>query len=157
MTVDEAKAALDAARKLLQAHELEVRLEKVRVTAEVVARFSNQTADLTESVRAAEERLRAAKDALPDHPWTGKRVYREEKQYARFSSRVTGVERIEGVVEMRRTGTVLPGGQLWGLPQLGEAFVRLAKKDGSLGLKVEDLERRHRHDQWRLVKEEPQP
>lgn len=137
--VEQAEDAARAARKALGDLDAEIRAEKVRAKAEIDNRYSNQRGALLDDVRSAERELIAARDRLPDHPWTGKRVYKIEKEYARWSSQVISKTRVEGIVETRRSDTVFPANKRWGLPAIGEGFVRLLKRDGTPGTKIDSL------------------
>lgn len=151
--LEQAEVAAKAARLALEKLDTEIRAEKAKAAAEIDKRYGNQRAAALDDVSATGRALVAAKDSLPDHPWTGKRVYKIERVYERWSSRVRSEIRHEGVVETRRSATTLPAKQRWGLPQLGEGFVRLLKKDGTPGAKIDSLSG-YRSD-WKLSEEQP--
>lgn len=94
---------------------------------------------LAKTKRDARLAYEAARDAAAKHPWEGKRVRREVEVGRRFNRKT--VEEF-GVVEVRRADSEFPQGQSLGLPTMGEAFVRLEKKDGTTGLRFADLHRR---------------
>ena len=56
------------------------------------------------------------------HPWEGKRV-----THRRTNGKL-------GVVQIRRVDSQFPANATWGRPEIGQAFVRLLKKDGTPSL-----------------------
>lgn len=138
--VEKAAEAAAVAKKALEALEAEIREAKRVASAEIEARYGNQKADVMATLHERNRDLRDAKNALPDHPWTGKKVFMEcdsGPSYRR--SRV----RMDGVVEMRRVDTVFPENVRWGIPEIGKPFVRLLKKDGTPGMRFESI-----HGSW---------
>lgn len=96
----------------------------------------------------------AAEDAQPDHEWEGRRVFRMEPQgrsYQRLPDK-----RIEGIVETYRSTSDVPmSTPSYRLPAIGEAIVRLLKKDGTPGAKFEKLDRGCWSSKWQLVEDQP--
>jgi hypothetical protein len=124
-----------------------IRVEKVQACDAIDLRFKDQRSKLHAVVSAAYAAERDAMDRLSDHPWTGKRVYKDIDvgRWGRMQ-----IVRTEGVVETRRSTTVFPVNQAnWRIPAIGKGFVRLLKKDGTAGSKIDELGPR-----WKLIEEE---
>lgn len=147
--VEVAEAAADVSRRLLRDVDTAIREAKQQAAKEVDERFRAQREAAVQKVIAAERDVRDAKDRLPDHAWTGRRVFKMEATGPSWSRET---KRVDGVVEMRRSSTPFPGNAAdYSLPALGEAFVRLVKKDGTPGLQFARL---HSHRGWKLVEAE---
>lgn len=82
--------------------------------------YRERIADATASIMAAEQAVRAHIDASAGHPWEGKRVYRTEK--------ILGEKRFEGIVEVRRTDTEMPGNVNYGLPKLRRSICSCSRQ-----------------------------
>jgi hypothetical protein len=150
--VRSAEAAEEAARDILQQVERVIREEKWAAAQEVNKRFADELDAARRAVYKACRATTAARDLTPEHPWTGKRVFRLKPQGPSWYRQPP--KRIEGVVETMRSTTVLPGNTAgYSRPMLGAGFVRLLKADGSLGLQFTRL---HPNDGWALV-EDPAP
>lgn len=148
MEIKEAEADLREAERASDDLASEVRAEIEAATAEIKARFHDRTDAAWRAKYAAYNAVLAAKDRTPDHPWTGKRVFRMGRDGG-VGSRA--LKRIEGVVEMRRTATAFPANTArYSLPSMGQAFVRLLKADGTPGTRFSQ----HIQD-WKLVDDAP--
>lgn len=109
-----------------------VRAEADAAAAKVQAAHAEELSLARTAVVAAEQALRSLKDETPDHPWTGKRVFKMVTKGRYWERRAP--ERVEGVVEMCKSSTSFPANAAYySRPQIGAAFVRLLKKDGSPG------------------------
>lgn len=145
MTTDriaECKAALKRAEADCEALDSVIREEKTAAVAAINLKFKDQKAALNAARADANQNLIEAKNALPDHEWTRRRVYRTKN--IREWVRVT-IKRTEGIVETRRSTTEFPANKTWGLPAIGQGFGGLLKKDGTPGLKMDWL------NGWKLV------
>lgn len=150
-TVEECQAAYDAARKQERDVEADIRREADEAARQVRERRRSELSAAQAIRHACEVDLRDAKDRVPDHPWTGKRVYRMELERGSWAR---NYHRIEGVVEMRRSDTVFPSNLgVYSIPAMGEPFVRLLNKDGKPGLKIISRDSGSLRD-WKLVEEE---
>lgn len=139
------------ARRAANALEETIRAEKDRASSEINKRFAGQRAALSAAVSDARAATIDAKNALPDHPWTGKRVYKERDVGSWGRKQI---ERLEGIVETRRSTTSFALNAKYGIPRIGEGFVRLNKKDGSTGAKFDSLSSGWNADEfWKLVEE----
>lgn len=127
--------------------------KEAREAADAVrASYREQLRDLSHATYVANNALREHIDATTTHPWEGKKVVRvTHEPVSRWSSKTREV-RLYGVVEIRRTDTKFPANQRWGLPDLGDPFVRLLKKDGTPSLKLDRWNWRVT-DQWKLAEE----
>jgi hypothetical protein len=105
----------------------------------------------------AELALKEATSNAASHPWEGKKVYRTEPVFAsQWSGKQVGTKRIYGVVEVCRLDTAFADNtSSWGRPSLGNSFVRLLKKDGTPGVKI-DRDSRYGGQLagWQLAEEE---
>jgi hypothetical protein len=109
-----------------------------------------------ERERVLHNRLMAAqRKAISDaamHPREGERVWRMEDVYIGEGPwrRVCGKQkRVEGVIEVRRDDTVFASNiGDWLKPDLGTAFVRVIKKDGTPGLAMHS---KTPTDDWKAV------
>lgn len=145
---------LDSAQAVLTAAELverNLRVEMEDQTRLVKERFELRLSIARKAIFDAKAAVRTAQNAaLPDHEWEGRRVTLTRPIYSgtRAWNRVqTGTETLHGGVYTFRHGIDAgPGLNGWHQPSLGEPLVRLAKKDGSLGVKSMVLSR----DKWEL-------
>lgn len=136
LTEGEAKAQLDAADRAVALVEKAMRDEVAAARVEIEARH-RETVDAARAVRrAAAERLRIAKDAVPDHPWTGKIVTKTTSEGPTWSRRV---KVLIGVVETVRSDTVFPNNVRYRRPRVGDPLVRLLGKNGKPGLRFDDM------------------
>lgn len=144
------QAASDAADASVRVIEARLRAELREAEAETKARYKAEL-DAAHAARAAARRaVIAEEDRCPDHPWTGKRVFRMAPQ-GRARDRLAP-KRIEGVVETARSTTAYPGNTPpYARVTTGHPLVRLLKKDGTPGLQ---FDRMGRGDGWRLVEDE---
>lgn len=125
-----------------------VRDEEVRAASSAIRdKFTDALREARQAHADAEQAVREHIDAAASHPWEGKRVYRIARITSRWDHHISET-RVEGVLEVRRIGTVLPGNVGWGLPKLGEPFVRKLKKDGTTGAAIET---RVDIGEWKLV------
>lgn len=149
--IEQAKAAVEAADRARRAVEREIRDAEEAAKAAIRAQFDARLKAAWEGVNDARAALVAAQDQTPDHPWTGKRVFRME-QRGRVWERRTPI-RIEGIVETVRSTTVFPENTAqWRCPGIGQPIVRLLKKDGSPSKRFEEMSR---HTSWKLAEAEP--
>ncbi|WP_300573458.1 hypothetical protein [Phenylobacterium sp.] len=147
--VDKARAEYSAAKLALSQLESEV-ATKARAAADAVkAEYADRVRAASLARRAAHVALNAAITATAQHPWEGRRVFRLDPRGAVYGRRAP--TRVEGVVEVRRTGTAFPGNAAtYSMPEMGDAFVRLLKKDGTPGAKFDRLHT-GRSFPWKLV------
>lgn len=152
LTLEQAEQARAAARSALESVEHIARLEAKAASDEVMAKHAPLIAVKRAEHLAAEAALKAAKDRLPDHPWTGKRVYWMKSQgwsYERLPEK-----RVEGIVETYRSTSELPGNTaIYSRPRIGQAIVRALKKDGTPGSRFEILHETG-YRRWKLCDEE---
>lgn len=144
-----ANAAADAVRKLESERD-----QKARDAAQAVRNeYGPKLRVLTDAAEAARRAVFEARlAATKNHEWEGKIVTREETQYSRYSSRVTGVKTVRGFVRTYRPGVELPMNRN-NYVSIGDVLVFALKKDGTPG---KDYERFERHaTEWKL--EEGQP
>ena len=114
------------------------------ISAEIVAARNaineKWAAELHAASRAKGDAVRAVEaakvEAGASHPLNGKRVTKTERQW-----RGGGYEHVQvfGVVEIFSRQTERPANMRYGLPSLGSPIVRLLKKDGKPGTKIEKL------------------
>jgi hypothetical protein len=97
---------------------------------------------------AAKAAYEARVAAATDHKWEGQIVTREETQYARYSSKPTGLKTIRGFVRTYRPGVELPQNRN-NYVSIGDVLVFALKKDGTPG-KDYDFFKRHEAD-WKLA------
>jgi len=148
--IDAARAALWEAERASAAADRRQRAAEIETVEDVRRRFVAERAELAVAANAAREALRQAQSKLPDHPAAGKRVFSMQSVGPRTVWRKPQV-RVEGIVEMMRLDTVLPGNTPgYRRPEIGEVFVRLLKPDGSAGKKFQTI----RVVDWRLVDDE---
>lgn len=130
------RAALHAARRARIAFEVEREAAKRLLQAEVndkirevygarEAEVKKREADAREALREAEERRGLADNA---DMYQGILI---EWSFIRPHPAMTGRR---GKYEICTHKTVFPGNRQYGLPQIGERFIRLLKKDGSPAL-----------------------
>ena len=147
--VQQAEAALTEARKALRetgaARDTAVNAvrDEWRLTVAAAERVEREAAAALAAAKSA---------AAPDHEWTGKKVFRIEEEFARFSNprRKIGETRFDGIVETYRPGTSLGRGHH--VYTIGTPIVRLLKKDGTPGAKTENLARTY-GGEWKLAEE----
>lgn len=142
-----AQEAVEIAKRALSEVEREKRAAVYAVELEWWPKIGEATRALGEANRA----LRQAENAATaDHEWTGRRVYRIEEHFSGgWSRKKIGETRIEGIVETYRHGVTLGRGHR-GWCGVGEPIVRLLKKDGTPGLKTENLDRTF-GGEWKLA------
>jgi len=134
VSIDELKEAFVKAQqdewKTIRARNDEV----LAATRRIHAEWNDRVRQVMEARANANRALSEAQAAAGSHPWEGKRVRRAVKKWRSYHN-----ETIEqtGIVEIRRLDTVMPAGQRYGLPDMGEWFVRLTKKDGTPGTRIE--------------------
>ena len=140
--LEKAKAALVEALKARSLIEDEKR-EAVRA---VERQFAERLVEAASAVYAAQAALKAAENALvTPHEWDGRRVLRRKYECRRFSGERTGrFTEFRGVVFTYKHGDDLGRGGPYSVDP-GEGLVRLLKKDGEPGKKVERLTEGH----WR--------
>jgi hypothetical protein len=135
------KAEADRAAILME-QDAAVKAATEKVRASFAARLSAATNEFN---RCATELLDHI-EATATHEWEGKRV---SKVVIRYRNNWGGVTRdtFFGIIEVRRLATVFPANSKYGIPPIGKAFVRLLKKDGTLGKSFDGI------SGWSLVKE----
>lgn len=144
LCLSEARAALKTAREDRDALEKLVRTLKQNAEDEINERYRAQRQAAVALINAATKVFQEAQDLQEAHPWTGRRVFARKVLGSAWSQKY---ERVEGVVETRRSTTVFPVNTAdYRLPSIGEGFVRLVKKDGALGTKFDRL-----NSDWRLI------
>lgn len=152
-----------AASRVEQAQRAVISAERVhqqliaRISAEVDAQRSlirekhaAEMASALAEIREARLAHLAAQDATPDHPWTGKRVFKMETPRGSRSWDRRPPVRVEGVVETRRSSTPFPANRaVYSIPAVGDPFVRFLKKDGTPAAAFERIYRFP--EAWALV------
>ncbi len=110
-----------------------------QATAKIREDFRARRVDASRAVNEAQAAYDAAKIAeAVNNPLVGKKVKRAERvPVSRWSSKFRD-EISYGVVEVKTKETVLPTNIRSGLSN-GQCFVRLMKKDGTLGVKIASL------------------
>lgn len=153
----ETRAIVDAAeatlRQIIRERDRDIELAK----REVEARHAEAIEVARHALHAATSAHRASEDVLAAHPWEGKRVYRMERVHGVYwSSRPVPSVRVEGIFEVYRSNTLLPETwSKWRMPEIGQCLVRLAKKDGKPGKKIELISVIDKNNAgWLLVEEE---
>lgn len=135
--LDKINAEIQASDQAYKEIEGERRAAVEKAKAAVYADFEDRVRVAAERKRVALKAGREYTDANASHRWEGKRVFKIKRDYGRgYSSKFKEV-RVEGIVEVRRTGTPMPGNVSWNLPRLGQPFVRLVKANGEPGLKID--------------------
>jgi hypothetical protein len=139
-TIEELKNALDLAEKAHDQVKMAIADAKRAAAQAIDAEYAEIRATTHAVYYQAEQAHRAAVAAAGSHEWEGKRVYREKPLYSsKWASRPYGKVPVEGIVEIRRLDTKFAENINYGLPSLGQAFVRLLKKDGKPGIAIERL------------------
>lgn len=82
----------------------------------------------------------------PAHEWDGKFVYVRKRRNSIWHNS-TAYETKCGIVEQRNRETRFAANVKYGIPQLGDSFVRLLRADGKPGLNFEHLGKNH---EWQL-------
>lgn len=141
MTEDEAEELVRVAAKAADAIDRAIRAEVDAATAQIKDAYAEKLATATGAVRDAKAVLRDVKDQVPDHPWTGKRVFKMVWAPGQHSwTRDPKSARIEGLVETVRSTTAFPGNVgSYSRPRVGSPLVRLLNKDGSPGLRFDSM------------------
>lgn len=108
-------------------------------TSRIREEYRERRNDAAQAVRAAETAYDAAKIAeASNNPMVGKKVMLIERvPVSRWSSKFRD-EITYGIVEVKTRETILPANIARG-PANGVCFVRLLKKDGSVGVKIANL------------------
>ncbi len=152
MDVEAAKAAHAASDR--DYIEWDTETERLAREAAYAVRSARRD-EATRLSRIRQEAFVAMRDAenaaVTPHEWNGKRVVFREEIRNRWSSMPTGKFRdpIYGVVETYKHGAALPENVSWRLSRMqpGTPFIRLLKKDGTVGLKVAEFESKWKLDQ----------
>lgn len=138
---------LDAAitARLAAVREIErERDQEIREARDAIAeKYRERLREANQRRFEAEQAKRDHIEAGASHPWEGKKVFRIKKKTSRWGSRVIGEERLEGVVQVCRQNTPIPGNLGYSAPRLGQPFIRKLKKDGTVGTAIytrEDIE-----------------
>ncbi len=98
------------------------------------------------------ERTAAQDAAAQPHEWEGCKVTRDEVKYHSWGARERSRTPLFGIVETVTSKTEFPRNSAsWRRPSIGQPIVRFLKKDGSAGLKFEDLRRGENREQWKLA------
>ncbi|KAK0332810.1 hypothetical protein LTR94_023422 [Friedmanniomyces endolithicus] len=153
--LEKLRAEHKAAERALYDLKTEVR-EAVRA---VEASFEARLRVAREAISQAESAIQLAEnEAVKPHEWTGLKVTRREYETRRWGNGRTGkVTDYFGVVFTYRNGDPLARGM--GYCPAGTAIVRLLKKDGTPGLKMERLDRYGWHSddecRWHPVDQSP--
>lgn len=131
----------------------EAEVEAAKATIRL--RYEPEVSAIDKAIAEAERHLTEVKEQSPRHEWDGRKVERKEKIYQRFSSRDDRVETVYGIVETRTRETKFAdNAPSYRLPEMGEAFVRLLKKDGKPGMKFEPMTHGFdRNVRWSLSEE----
>lgn len=132
--VSKAKEVLIAAKAGLD----RLLMEQTREIDAVRERYREALSDAkSEAVKAEWALKKAESAAAPEHEWEGKRVKRISVR--RSFHRSTPGEPEYGIVRTCRIDTEFPENMTWRKPRVGDAFVRLLKKDGSEGVRIASL------------------
>lgn len=149
--IDAAERALSEARSRQSVVEAEIHEEVRKAEAEIRVRFDEALSAARQAVGAASRAVKAAKDEhLPDHPWTGKRVFKMEVQGWYYEHKPS--KRVEGVVETVRSDTEFPANMAsYSRPYIGAGIVRRLNKNGFPGARFEQL--RGDYHGWQLAED----
>lgn len=147
--IKQAEDAYFRASKAVRALEDEVSAEKRAATDRIDRQYEQSLFAAKEVAHHAAEALRAARNAdEPDHPWSGKKVYRMVNVGRSFAPRMV---REDGLVETWRITSERPANWSgWRIPPIGQAVVRPLKKDGTPSARFERLD-----SCWKLTEGEP--
>lgn len=150
-------AALDAASDALSDLKAAMREEINAATNAINAAYADRLKSARVKVAEAERAHIAAKDATPDHPWTGKRVFKMARPRGSSIWDRRPDVRVDGVVETWRSDSVRPANiSSWRAPDIGVPIVREIKKDGKPSAKFERLfSDIHKSTRWQIVKADP--
>jgi hypothetical protein len=149
------KQKIDAANRRLWSAEDDLRKVQNRLYVAIDDATNKVKADFQSEMTVAQSRVAEAQKDIEDaklesrHKWEGKKVVLRTKRYERFTGRVLGVDETFGVVETRTHETVIPERISYRV-KIGEPFVRLLKKDGTIG-KAIDNRMCGSFDEWQLV------
>lgn len=141
MTVDEAEAAVRAARHALATVTDAIDAEVAAAKAAIVAAHATARRAADDALFAANAALREANDRTPDHPWTGRRVFKLARAPGQAAwERHPAMIRVEGMVETVRSSTEFPlNTSRYSRPNVGSAIVRPLTKSGQPGIRFETL------------------
>lgn len=154
MTEDEARQLVNDASNAEAKIVAEIGSEVDAATARIRAAHDGELRAARRVLAAARAVLRDLKDQTPDHPWTGKRVFKMVNQ-GRTWDRLPQ-KRVEAIVETARSTTEYPGNAArYSLPTVGDPFARLLNKDGKPGLRFDGM--RGNHHGWKLAEEAANP
>ena len=135
MTIEEMEKAVRESKDKLRAVKKQRDDELDAAQREINARWQPALDEAARQVNLAERHLREAVSATATHPWEGKRVVGHKWVTSGFSGRH---ETAYGIVEVRRVDTLFADNLAsYKRPAIGEAFVRLLKKDGTPGMKID--------------------
>lgn len=142
-------SARDAAKQAAATLRAQRKAEIEAATLKINADYRDRITAADNAEWAAEKAFTDARSAAASHEWEGKKVTRMDRKYrgSRAWNRAYEEVPIYGVVEVTRSGTNFAENLAnWRRPALGVAFVRLLKKDGTPGMKIENL-----NTSWKLA------
>ena len=137
-------AEIDGARSELRKVEADVRAAEREALSRVREEYAERLQKIRARLRQAQVRKDTHLDATATHEWEGRRVVRT----VRCGWAGQRVAAQYGVVQVRRKGMEFPENVTWGVPRIGEAFVRLELKSGKLGKRFDAL-----RSNWQLVED----
>lgn len=119
---------------------------------EIQERYADRMAGARLAERDAATALQVAENAaVKPHEWDGKRVVRDEHRGTEWGRSLgIGKNAFRGVVFTYKHGDDLGNVRSYNLPHPGTAMVRLLKKDGTVGKKVQKLNLSNPVEAWRL-------
>jgi hypothetical protein len=150
-TLNDLDRQIEEASRALSKIEEEKREAIAAATRKIAAQFADRLEGARRARFEAEQAKRDFIEASSGHPWEGRRVYRIEPKFNRFSGKKVGEERIEGIVDVCRQSTRFPTNMRYGLPNLGKAFVRKLKKDGTPALQFHERPYGDVETNWKLA------
>ena len=143
-------AANEAAAKL---RAIESERGKAGSVARCVAetQFDDAVAVARAEKIAADNAVVAHIEAEASHPWEGKKVFRDVSVWRGLWPSKAISKREEGVVEIVRRSSQFPANMRYSQPRIGQAVVRLLKKDGSPSLRCFESWGGQIHPNWKLA------
>jgi hypothetical protein len=149
------QAALDVRRDASKAlyavkKEREKAIDDATVT--ITAVYADRVAAANKDMSMASAALKAAENAaVTTHEWEGKRVVRDVRNTSHWGRTVSvDKDAVKGVVFTYRHGDDTGTLSRWRLPEPGQVMVRLTKKDGTPGKKIESFKEANPLEAWRL-------
>lgn len=147
-----ASNANTALRKRLDAVSLETAQAEQNARDLVRRARADELCLLSDAAVAAQKAYGEAVSSAASHPWEGKKVFKDQHSARSWNPKTT---RIFGIVQVMRVGE-RPGAanQIWGIPEIGQAYILPLKKDGTPGARVIATLGGFDFNAWKLVEEE---